>query len=89
MSQFNNNAFSTKKLSERKEKNVSVFSILLISNDAVLSKTLLKFGCQEIYSVYIFINTERVDRRRCQDFCLSFFLDEVTFQIILILFSFL
>lgn len=80
MSQFNNNAFSTKKLSERKEQNVSVFfSILLISNDAVLSKTLLNFGCQELHSVYIFINTERVDRRRCQDFCLSFFLDEVTF----------
>lgn len=79
VSQFNDNPYSIKKLTERKEQNVSVLSIVLISNDAVLSKTLLRFAYQEIYSEYIFINTERVDRRWCQDFCLPFFLDQVTF----------
>lgn len=57
----------------------SVLSTVLISNDAVLSKTQLKFVYQEIYSEYIFINTKRVDRRRWQDFCLLFFLDQITF----------
>lgn len=42
MSQFNNNAGSIKKLTERKE-HVSVPSVVLTSNAAVLSKTLLNF----------------------------------------------
>lgn len=42
MSQFNNNADSIKKLTERKE-HVSVPSVVLTSNAALLSKTLLNF----------------------------------------------
>lgn len=35
---------------------------------------LLQFACQEIYTEYVFINTERVDRRRVSVFLLIAFL---------------
>lgn len=54
---LNNNAYGIKKLTERKEQNISILSVVLIN--AVLSKTLIKFAYQELYSEYVFMNSEK------------------------------
>lgn len=78
ISQFNNNNLliiiimhiTLKKQQKRTEQQYCIS--VLINNDAALDKTLLKFVYQKIHSDYIFLNTERFGRKRCQDFSSKF-----------------
>lgn len=79
ISQFNNNdifdnndnTYSIKEVT--KNNNINIVLTVLINNDAVLGKTLHKCVYQKMCSVYIFIDTKRVDRKRCQDFSSKLF----------------